>query len=83
MNYIRPAAFEAINDRAGRIERHHLVHVAKMLMAPGAKFVPFRDAVDPQRLIDEATERETQAREDMAARRLKRPFSKQRKGGWG
>lgn len=83
MNYIRPAAFEAINDRAGRIERDHLIHVAKMLMAPGAKFVPFRDAVDPQRLIDEATERETQAREDKAARRLKRPFSKQRKGGWG
>lgn len=82
MNYIEPAAYEAMNDRADRIERDHLIHAAKSLMAPGTSFVPFRDKVDPQRLIDEATEREMQAREDKVAGRLKRPFSKMRKGGF-
>lgn len=82
MNYVEPAAYEAMNDRANRIERDHFIHVAKSLMAPGTSFVPFRDKVDPQRLIDEATEKEMQAREDKLAGRLKSPFTKTRKGGY-
>ncbi|WP_027173163.1 TniB family NTP-binding protein [Methylobacterium sp. 10] len=50
MNYVKAAAFEAMNDRADRIEQSHLVYAAKLRMRPGSSFVPFQDRLAATRL---------------------------------
>jgi hypothetical protein len=50
MNYVREAAYEAMNEGADRIEREHLVYAAKLRMAPGETFVPFKGKLDIERL---------------------------------
>lgn len=79
MNYVRPAAYAAMNERADRVERKHLVEAAKQLMPVGATFVPFQDDIDPNRLADDAAEKEERAREDETIERSKDPFGKSRK----
>lgn len=79
MNYIRPAAYAAINAKADRLERSHLVEAARKLMPPGARFVPFHDQLDLARLADDAAEQEARDREDRTLGATKDPFSKKRR----
>jgi Bacterial TniB protein len=79
MNYVRPAAYAAMNERAGRVERKHLVEAAKQLMPVDATFVPFQDDIDLDRLADDTAEKVERAREDEAIERSKNPFGKSRR----